>query len=75
MIAAAHFVEYRKYHKLEVDGADWFGSVSITPVPFFVIHRPPYSRRQLHLMVPALGGVRQKYGGSTTRVTASEKGT
>lgn len=41
-IAASHFVEYRKYHRLDVDGADWFGSVSITPAPFFVIRRPPY---------------------------------
>jgi RRXRR protein len=66
-IAASHFVEYRKYHKVGVDGADWFGCVSITAAPFFVIRRPPYSRRQLHLMVPTTGGVRRKYGGSTTR--------
>ena len=66
-IAASHFIEYRKYHKAGEDGADWFGSVSITPAPFFVIRRPPYSRRQLHLMVPAKGGIRRKYGGSTTR--------
>lgn len=66
-IAASHFVEYRKYHRVNVDGANWFGVVSITPASFFVIRRPPYSRRQLHLMVPAKGGVRRKYGGSTTR--------
>lgn len=66
-IAASHFVEYRQYHKAGEDGADWLGSVSITPAPFYVIRRPPYSRRQLHLMVPAKGGVRRKYGGSTTR--------
>jgi Holliday junction resolvasome RuvABC endonuclease subunit len=65
-IAASHFVEYRKYHKIGEDGAAWFGSVSITPALFFVIRRPPYSRRQLHLMVPAKGGIRRKYGGSTT---------
>lgn len=66
-IAASHFVEYRKYHRLDMDGASWFGSVFITPAPFFIIRRPPYSRRQLHLMVPAVGGIRRKYGGSTTR--------
>lgn len=66
-IAASHFVEYRKYHRVNVDGANWFGTVSITTASFFVIRRPPYSRRQLHLMVPAKSGVRRKYGGSTTR--------
>ncbi|MBE9011218.1 RRXRR domain-containing protein [Pseudanabaenaceae cyanobacterium LEGE 13415] len=66
-IAASHFIEYRQYHKAGEDGADWFGSVSITSAPFFVIRRPPYSRRQLHLMVPTKGGIRRKYGGSTTR--------
>ncbi len=66
-IAASHFVEYRKYHSLREDGGNWFGGVAITTAPFFVIRRPPYSRRQLHLTVPAKGGVRRKYGGSTTR--------
>jgi hypothetical protein len=66
-IAASHFVEYRRYHKAREDGADWFGTVSITPALFFVIRRPPYSRRQLHLMVPAKGAVRRKYGGTVTR--------
>jgi hypothetical protein len=66
-IAASHFVKYRKYHKVDMDGANWFGSVLITPALFACIRRPPYSRRQLHLMVPAVGGIRRKYGGSTTR--------
>jgi hypothetical protein len=66
-LAASYFVEYRKYHRQGFDGGDWFGAVGITKAPFFVIRRPPYSRRQLHLMVPAKGGVRRKYGGSTTR--------
>lgn len=42
------------------------GKVRITPCPFFVIRRPPISRRQLHLMVFAKGGIRRKYGGTTT---------
>jgi hypothetical protein len=66
-IAASHFVEYRKYHRHGEDGATWIGSVDITKASFFVVRRPPFSRRQLHLMVPTKGGVRRKYGGSTTR--------
>ncbi len=66
-IAASHFVEYRRYHKVRESGGNWFGSVTITPASFFVIRRPPYNRRQLHLMVPSKGGIRRKYGGSTTR--------
>lgn len=66
-IAASWFVEYQKYHCNGEDGAEWVGQVEITKGPFFVISRPPYSRRQLHLMVPAKGGIRRKYGGSTTR--------
>lgn len=65
-IAASRFVEYRRYHKARVDGANWFGSVSVTSAPFYVIRRPSISRRQLHLMVPSIGGVRRKYGGSVT---------
>jgi RRXRR protein len=66
-IAASHFVEYRPYFHISERGADWLGFVVITRAPFFVIRRPPYSRRQLHLMVPGQGGIRRKYGGSTTR--------
>jgi hypothetical protein len=66
-IASSHFIEYRKYHNVGEDGAKWVGKVEITKPSFFVIKRPPYSRRQLHLMVSAKGGVRRKYGGSTTR--------
>lgn len=66
-IAASNFVQYKRYHRLGEDGAEWVGDVEITEAPFFVIKRPPYSRRQLHLMVPAKGGNRRKYGGSTTR--------
>ena len=66
-LAASEFVEYRKYHSNDSRGADWFGSVNITSAHFVVVHRPPVSRRQLHLMVPAKGGLRRKYGGTVTR--------
>ena len=65
-IACSHFIEYRKFHKDGVSGGDWFGNVGATKASFFIIGRPPYSRRQLHHMVPAKGGIRCKYGGSTT---------
>lgn len=66
-IACSHFIEYRKFHKDRVSGGDWFGNVQVTNAPFFGVRRPPYSRRQLHLVVPAKGGKRRKYGGTVTR--------
>jgi RRXRR protein len=65
-LAASHFVRYQKYHKGGEDGAQWTGSVAVTESLFKVIRRPPVSRRQLHLMIPAKGGGRRKYGGTTT---------
>jgi RRXRR protein len=65
-LAASQFVNYEVFHQGKERGHEWNGSVDITPCPFFVIRRPPISRRQLHLMVPAKGGVRRKYGGTTT---------
>jgi len=65
-IACSHFIEYKKFHKDGFSGGDWFGNVQVTNSIFFVIRRPSYSRRQLHLMVPPKGSVRSKYGGSTT---------
>jgi hypothetical protein len=63
-LASSQFVRYRLL--LGKQGW-WEGSVNITPAPFAVIRRPPICRRQLHLMVPAIGGIRRKYGGTTTR--------
>src|SRR4028119_2515058 len=63
-LASSQFVRYRQ---LKGKQGWWEGSVNITPAPFAVIRRPPICRRQLHLMVASKGGVRRKYGGTTTR--------
>jgi hypothetical protein len=55
-------------------GHCWQGQVNITDAPFFVIRRPPISRRQLHLMRKSKGGNRRKYGGTTTRHNNIRKG-
>lgn len=63
-IACSHFIEYKKFHKNDVSGGDWFGNVEITQAVFFVIQRPSYVRRQLHFMTPIKGSIRYKYGGT-----------
>lgn len=63
-LASSQFVCYRQ---LKGSQGWWEGSVNITPAPFVVIRRPPICRRQLHLMVQSLAGIRRKYGGTTTR--------
>lgn len=63
-LASSQFVRYRQ---LKGKKGWWEGSVTITPALFSVIRRPPTSRRQLHLMQPAKGGARRKYGGTVTR--------
>lgn len=42
------------------------GDISLTSFRFDVVTRPKYSRRKLHLEQPSKGGIRKKYGGSTT---------
>ena len=66
-LAASQFVDYLPFENSEGRGHCWEGQVEITDAPFFVIRRPPVSRRQLHLMLPSKGGNRRKYGGTTTR--------
>lgn len=65
-LACSEFIKYRSFYTAKTRGHTWTGSVQLTPSVFRVIRRPPISRRQLHLMVPAKGGVRRKYGGTTT---------
>ena len=66
-LASSQFVDYLPFENSEGRGHCWQGKVEITDAPFFVIRRPPISRRQLHLMLPSKGGNRRKYGGTTTR--------
>lgn len=66
-LACSEFVQYASFHTAHTHGHAWTGSVELTPSTFRLIRRPPISRRQLHLMVPAKGGVRRKYGGTPTR--------
>ena len=66
VLAATQFIDYLAFENHYGHGHCWQGQVNITNAPFFVIRRPPISRRQLHLMIPTKGGVRRKYGGTTT---------
>lgn len=65
-LAAGQFVAFKRYHKVGEDGADWVGSVNITPAPFKVLTRPEYFRRALHFDNPAKAGVRKRKGGTIT---------
>lgn len=66
-LASFAFTDYLPFENSDGRGHCWQGQVTITNAPFFVIRRPPISRRQLHLMVFAKGGIRRKYGGTVTR--------
>jgi hypothetical protein len=66
-LACSYFVRYESFSNNRESGHLWIGFVNLTHSVFRVIRRPPISRRQLHLMVPAKGGIRRKYGGTTTR--------
>jgi len=65
-LACHEFLDYETFHTAEGSGKEWRGSVTVTKAPFAVVKRPPFSRRQLHLMVPTKKGIRRKYGGSVT---------
>ncbi len=67
VLAASQFIDYLPFENSQGRGHCWQGQVSMSSAPFFVIRRPPVSRRQLHLMIPFKGGNRRKYGGTTTR--------
>ncbi|MEN9566228.1 MAG: hypothetical protein RLZZ69_1424 [Cyanobacteriota bacterium] len=66
-LAASQFEDYKAFENSGGHGHCWQGQVVITKAPFFVIRRPPVSRRQLHSMAFAKGGIRRKYGGTVTR--------
>jgi len=66
-LACSEFLSYQSFHTANSHGTRWVGAVNVTTSPFVAIRRPPISRRQLHLMVPAKGGKRRKYGGTVTR--------
>lgn len=72
-LACSAFIHYESFHSTKSHGHQWTGEVLVTAAPFKVIRRPPISRRQLHLIVPAKGGIRRKYGG-TTGVSSFRKG-
>lgn len=66
-LACFQFLDYQPFQTFNEHGYEWKGFVQVTNSPFAIVKRPPISRRQLHLMIPTKGGVRRKYGGSTTR--------
>jgi RRXRR protein len=66
-LACFCFLDYVPFRTAHSHGHEWQGKVNVTSSAFAVVKRPPISRRQLHLMVPAMGGVRRKYGGTTTK--------
>ena len=74
VLAAAGFVGLRQFHTANTRGRGWAGDVNITPAIFKVISRPRIQRRRLYVCaacaqrvaVPKKGGVRERYGGSTT---------
>ena len=63
-LACSQFINYGI---IDRRSQGWRGSVELTNSTFAIISRPPISRRQLHLMIPATGGIRRKYGGTVTR--------
>ncbi len=74
VLAATQFINYLPFHNSKSRGHCWQGRVGITNAPFFIIRRPRFSRRQLHLMLPSKGGNRRKYGGTITRHQGIRKG-
>jgi hypothetical protein len=65
-LASSHFVQYKPFHTAKTRGCTWVGNVSVTPSIFKVVSKPRITRRRLHDAVPVKGGIRGRYGGSTT---------
>lgn len=69
-IASSHFVQYKPFYTVNTRGCTWFGNIAITPAIFKVISKPRITRRRLHDAVKRKGGIRERYGGSTTPFAA-----
>ncbi|PSR21930.1 MAG: hypothetical protein C7B47_16995 [Sulfobacillus thermosulfidooxidans] len=66
-LAASHFLHYVPFTEKNGDhGRRWEGRCQITPAPFAIIQRPQLFRRALHDQNPIHGGVRERFGGTTT---------
>ncbi|MEA5518145.1 RRXRR domain-containing protein [Limnoraphis robusta] len=65
-LASGHFIQYKPFHTANSRGCIWQGKIAVTLSAFKVISKPRITRRRLHDAVPSKGGVRERYGGSTT---------
>lgn len=66
-LAASHFLHYVPFTEKNGDhGRHWEGSCRITDAPFAIIQRPQLFRRALHDQNPVKGGLRERFGGTTT---------
>lgn len=65
-LASMRFIQYQRFNAGKTHGHEWVGNVTVTPAIFKVVSKPRITRRRLHDAVPAKGGVRERYGGSTT---------
>jgi hypothetical protein len=65
-LASSYFLRYESFENTREHGHVWIGQVNLTIPIFKVIRRLPLNCRQLHVMLPVKGGIRKRYGGTTT---------